>query len=680
MAGDDIASHYEVLEELGRGSFGVVYKGIERATGETVAIKHIDLESSEDDIQEIQQEISVLSTCASPFVTQYKASFLRGHKLWIVMEYLGGGSCLDLLKPGNFSEALIAIICRELLLGLEYLHAEGKIHRDIKAANVLLAESGKVKLADFGVAAQLTNIKSQRNTFVGTPFWMAPEVIQQAGYDFKADIWSLAITAMEMANGEPPLANIHPMKVLFHIPKNTPPRLEGNFSKYFKDFIARCLIKEPEQRPTAKELLRHKFISGAGKVEALHELVERKRIYDASQTRKMHPVYYQETLQSLSTSDNTEEWTFDTVRSVAHPPPPTPPPKKANSRNRDSSIFSADEAMRKLDLNDGPLQMTSPVPSTVRRGTVRHHATGRRRPDSVFHVDSDGSPRSSVAGRRPLQPDMSFGNTGSTQRLFRRVASDDSDSSHPSASSRSDGSNAENRDPESKASRDLSSKEAILGHRLYTKAMEPALAELHAQTSALQKREALAKLSEALALLDAVDPEGSYHLMQGVVSAVAHDKKLGQAFLKGSGGAGSPAADPKVAPEGYTHGTVINMNKRDPASASGSPAKLLFSAANGNGNAQAGRTNRKRRGSAAPSNSSEATSNYSSPAKGGAGGDRHPDEKQQLGDLEKAALEARFPGREAQPGMEHCRQLSELLYGRWVRNLQGRWPGIATEP
>lgn len=548
---------------------------------------------------------------------------------------------------------------------------------------MLLAESGKVKLADFGVAAQLTNIKSQRNTFVGTPFWMAPEVIQQAGYDFKADIWSLAITAMEMANGEPPLANIHPMKVLFHIPKNNPPRLEGNFSKYFKDFIARCLMKEPEQRPTAKELLRHKFISGAGKVEALHELVERKRMFDATQTRKLHPVYYQETLQSLSTNDNTEEWTFDTVRSVAQPPPP--PSKKANSKNRDSSIFSADEAMRKLDLNDGPLQMSSPAPSTVRRGTVRHHATGRRRPDSVFHVDQDGSPRSSVAGRRPLQPDMSFGNTGSTQRLFRRVASDDSDSSHPSAtSSRSDGSNAENRDPESsRPGRDhlSGSKEAVLGHRLYAKAMEPALAELHAQTSALQKREALAKLSEALALLDSVDPEGTYHLMQGVVSAVAHDKKLGQAFLKGGSGSGSstggsPAADLKTVPEGYTHGTVINMNKRE--SAPDSPAKLLFSAANGNNNSP--RAVRKRRGSAAPSTSSEAAST-SSPAKGADRADeKQQQQQQQLGDLEKAALEARFPGREAQPGMEHCRQLSELLYGRWVRNLQGRWPGIAAEP
>ncbi|TCD66979.1 hypothetical protein EIP91_000659 [Steccherinum ochraceum] len=308
------ASQYTLLEKLGTGSFGVVYKAIHNESKQIVAIKQIDLEDTDDDISEIQQEIANLAQVDSDYVTRYYGSFVVNYKLWIVMEFLAGGSCLDLLKAGTFSEAHIAVICRELLNGLDYLHSENTIHRDIKAANVLLSASGKVKLADFGVAAQLTT--TLRHTFVGTPFWMAPEVIRQAGYDAKADIWSLGITAIEMAKGEPPLAEYHPMRVLFLIPKAKPPTLEGAFSLAFKDFVTQCLTKDPTQRPTTKQLLQHRFIKTARKTSYLTELIERYSDFRNRSPTNRGPQMYQATIKANGTWDGTvrSEWNFDTIR------------------------------------------------------------------------------------------------------------------------------------------------------------------------------------------------------------------------------------------------------------------------------------------------------------------------------------------------------------------------------
>ena len=303
-------SIYEKGELIGRGSFGAVYRGRNKRDGREVAIKIIDLEDADDEIEDIQQEISVLVQIDCPFVTKYFGSFLKGSNLWIVMEYLGGGSVLDLMRPppGCLDEQCIAIILREILKGLDYIHKQNKIHRDIKAANVLLSAQGDVRLADFGVAGQLSDQMIKRHTFVGTPFWMAPEVIKQSGHDCKADIWSLGITAIEMARGEPPYADLPPMKVLFLIPKNPPPELPSSFSKGLRSFVSDCLQKDPDKRPTAAELSKHKFIAKAKKTSLLVELIAKRDAWLKTQAK---PADLDDKKRSCDEKLVVPEWNFD---------------------------------------------------------------------------------------------------------------------------------------------------------------------------------------------------------------------------------------------------------------------------------------------------------------------------------------------------------------------------------
>lgn len=252
---------FDIICKLGEGSYGSVYKALHKESGQVLAIKQVPVDT---DLQEIIKEISIMQQCDSPYVVKYYGSYFKNTDLWIVMEYCGAGSVSDImrLRKKTLSEDEIATILSDTLKGLEYLHLRRKIHRDIKAGNILLNSEGHAKLADFGVAGQLTDTMAKRNTVIGTPFWMAPEVIQEIGYDCVADIWSLGITALEMAEGKPPYGDIHPMRAIFMIPTKPPPsfRKPDQWSSEFIDFVSVCLVKNPEERATASDLLQHVFI------------------------------------------------------------------------------------------------------------------------------------------------------------------------------------------------------------------------------------------------------------------------------------------------------------------------------------------------------------------------------------------------------------------------------------
>ncbi|CAH9088113.1 unnamed protein product [Cuscuta epithymum] len=264
------AKDYELYEEVGEGVSATVYRALCVPLNEIVAIKVLDLERCNNDLDGIRREVQTMILINHPNLLRAHCSFTADHNLWVVMPYMAGGSCLHIMKssyPEGFEEPVIATLLREVLKALVYLHSHGHIHRDVKAGNILVDTSGAVKLADFGVSACMFDTgdrQRSRNTFVGTPCWMAPEVMQQLhGYDFKADIWSLGITALELAHGHAPFSKYPPMKVLLMTLQNAPPGLDyerdRRFSKSFKEMVAACLVKDPKKRPSSEKLLKHPF-------------------------------------------------------------------------------------------------------------------------------------------------------------------------------------------------------------------------------------------------------------------------------------------------------------------------------------------------------------------------------------------------------------------------------------
>ncbi|XP_057540243.1 serine/threonine-protein kinase BLUS1 isoform X2 [Amaranthus tricolor] len=271
---------YKLYEEIGEGVSATVYRALCIPFNEVVAIKVLDLERCNNDLDGIRREVHTMSLIDHPNLLHAHCSFTAGHNLWVVMPYMAGGSCLHIMKttyPEGFEEPVIATLLRETLKALVYLHAHGHIHRDVKAGNILLDNNGTVKVADFGVSACMFDAgdrQRSRNTFVGTPCWMAPEVMQQLhGYDFKADIWSFGITALELAHGHAPFSKYPPMKVLLMTLQNAPPGLDyerdKRFSKSFKEMVAACLVKDPKKRPTSEKLLKHNFFKNAKSYEYL---------------------------------------------------------------------------------------------------------------------------------------------------------------------------------------------------------------------------------------------------------------------------------------------------------------------------------------------------------------------------------------------------------------------------
>jgi len=392
---DDPRERFELQTRIGKGAYGYVCKAIDKVDGQSVAIKVINLEDAGDEVDDVHQEIAVMSNMNCPQLTKYFSSYVLGENLWIIMEYLEAGSLLDIIKEsGPLLEPHVAYIMRELLSALAYLHSERKIHRDVKAGNVLVAGDGSIKLADFGVTGQLTDSIDKRQTKVGTPFWMAPEVICQSAYDGCADVWSAGITAIELCKGAPPYANrIHPFQAILLIPKNPPPVLDGAYSEEFKDFVSCCLVKDPAKRPSAATLLRHPFITAVKGIPT-----QWKNFIQATINERQAKAISQsadDSLEQAQVGFETNDWNF-TMRtgvSVGESNANSRSHSRSNSRMGSFSLGMDASSSSSTQGGGGALPTTGAAHS---RSLSRNNSKSRSASDAAIVVKSKSTMASDV--------------------------------------------------------------------------------------------------------------------------------------------------------------------------------------------------------------------------------------------------------------------------------------------